>query len=563
MALALGIFLLCPSAASSQTAQAEPPRPAEPVTTEAPRPAAVPPSDSAAPDRAGHSPATLHYLNRPIITLRATVLGRSPDERADAAVRVLDRLVDEVPGATVTTERVDDDIVLRIAGRSVIAVLPHDVDTLAGETVERKAADAAARLGTAFAEAVELRNPTRLLIAGLSALGGTLVYLIALWGLLRLHRYGVVRLSGGVDRRLGHLPAAAEIARTFRAAELLTGTSVLAAVVLALGFTDAWLTFVLRRFPFTRHWGDELRGKELAELGGAIRMAVEALPGLVTAIIIVLCARFAVKMVGLTFQLVEQGRLSIPGVYPETAVPTRRIVVAMIWLFCVILAYRYVPGSDSDAFKGISVFVGLMISLGSSGIMNQIMSGFTLTYSRALRLGDVVRVGDVEGSVIHLGTLATKIKTSHNEDVTIPNAVVVSTATTNYSRHAKDEGVYVPLVLSIGYDTPWRQVQALLQLAAARTPGVRTLPAPVARQTAMLDSCVQYTLLVCLEEPALREQVLDALHANIQDVFNEYGVKILVPSYKGDLATFTPVPKSQWFAAPASAAADLTTPASS
>ena len=144
------------------------------------------------------------------------------------------------------------------------------------------------------------------------------------------------------------------------------------------------------------------------------------------------------------FQSVEEGRLTIPYVYPETAAPTRRLVSALIWLLGIVLAYPYLPGSNSDAFKGVSVFVGLVLSLGSSGIVNQMMSGLTITYSRAVRAGDFVRIGDVEGTVTHLGALSTKVKTPRGEEVTIPNAVVMSDVTTNYSRLADTEGVFVP-----------------------------------------------------------------------------------------------------------------------
>jgi small-conductance mechanosensitive channel len=226
-------------------------------------------------------------------------------------------------------------------------------------------------------------------------------------------------------------------------------------------------------------------------------------------------------------------------------------VTALLWLLAIVVAYPYLPGSESDAFKGVSVFLGLMISLGSSGIMNQAMSGLMLTYSRAFRVGDFVKIGDVEGTVEQLGVLSLKIKSPRREAITIPNALVVATATTNYSRFAQVEGVQVSTSVTIGYDTPWRQVEALLLLAASRTPGVRKEPPPVVRRSALLDFYVQYTLLVCLEQPHLRAPTLDALHAQILDAFNEFGVQITSPNYEADPGERKVVPKEQWFAAPA------------
>jgi small-conductance mechanosensitive channel len=264
------------------------------------------------------------------------------------------------------------------------------------------------------------------------------------------------------------------------------------------------------------------------------------------------------------FRTVEEGRVTLPGVFPETAQPTRRIAVALLWIFALVLSYEFLPGAKSDAFKGVSVFIGLIISLGSTGIMNQVMSGLMVTYSRAVRVGDFVRIGDVEGTVTQLGTLSTKIKTPRNEEVTLPNALVVTQAATNFSRHA-DDGVMAPASVTIGYDVPWRQVQALLVMAAERTPGVRRRPAPVVLQTALGDFAVEYKVLVCVDQPHRRIVTLDALHANIQDAFNEYGVQIMSPAYEADPGERKTVPPSQWYAAPAAvpaadAASDVALP---
>jgi small-conductance mechanosensitive channel len=253
----------------------------------------------------------------------------------------------------------------------------------------------------------------------------------------------------------------------------------------------------------------------------------------------------------LFFNAIERGSVQVPWLHPDTAQPSRRLASALLWLFAAVMAYPYLPGSGTDAFKGASVFIGVVVSLGSSGLVNQMMSSFMITYSRALRIGDFVRVGDVEGTVNHLGVLSTKIKTPRGEEITIPNAVVVATTTTNYSRFADSEGVYTPTSVTIGYDTPWRQVQSLLLMAAARTSGVRKTPAPLVRQSELQDFYVKYTLLVCPERPELRVAALSALHANILDAFNEYGVQIMSPNYEADPDGRKIVSKENWHAAPA------------
>jgi small-conductance mechanosensitive channel len=185
------------------------------------------------------------------------------------------------------------------------------------------------------------------------------------------------------------------------------------------------------------------------------------------------------------------------------------------------------------AFKGLSVFVGAVLSLGSTGVVNQAMSGLMLTYSRALKVDEFVRVGEVEGTVLEVGILSTKIRTIAREEVTVPNAVVISRETVNFSRYSK-EGVAINTTVTIGYDTPWRQVQALLTEAAAHTPGLREEPKPFVLQTSLSDFYPEYRLMAVIDQPETRGRVLSSLHANIQDLFNEYGIQIMSPHYRAD-----------------------------
>lgn len=278
---------------------------------------------------------------------------------------------------------------------------------------------------------------------------------------------------------------------------------------------------------------------------------VRAVPGLFTAALILVVARFAVTLAGAWFSAVEHGRVRARWIHPDTAQATRRLVTTLVWLLAIVVAYPYMPGSQTEAFKGLSVFLGLIVTFGSSGLVNQVMSGFMITYSRALRVGEFVKIGDIEGTVTHLGVLSTKVCSIMREEITIPNAVVVSQTTIDYSRLAESDGVFTPTSVTIGYDAPWRQVHALLLLAAQRTPGVRTDPSPIVLQAALEDFYVKYTLYVSLQDQARRLIILDALHANVQDAFNEHGVQIMSPNYVFDPAAPKVVPKEQWFTAPA------------
>ena len=495
----------------------------------------------------------LVYSNRPITEFRASLLARPPAERAAAAVTLLDTIVVAGHTGPVVAHRIEGVMVVAVGTQNVFVLLPADVDELAGETLEQKTAVAVSRLQTAIDEQVELRMPRRLALSAAQSLLVTMVLMALLWTIRRGHRALATWLPEGAERRLQRLSVGdLQLVRATRASDFLRRLVTMAVVLFGLALVYSWLTFVLTRFPYTRPWGESLKGLLIAELAAIGLAIVRSVPDLFTVAVIFVIIRFVIQFARRLFDAAAQERVKLPGVHPETAQPTRRLVSALLWLFALALSYPYLPGSDSDAFKGMSVFLGLLISLGSSGIVNQAMSGLTITYSRAVRIGDYVKIGNVEGTVTHLGSLSTKIETDQYEDVTIPNAVVVSNLITNYSRIAHGEGVLVPVSVTIGYDVPWRQVHAMLLRAAERTKGVQGNPAPVLRQTDLRDFYVEYTLLVCLEQPSLRATTLGALRANIQDVFNEFGVQIMSPNYLADPHTPKLVPREKWYAAPAS-----------
>ena len=496
--------------------------------------------------------ATLVFFNRTIVSFRARVLERSPSERAAAAREALDELVGQRITGPVESTAFEGGVLITVGPRGVIALTAADIDPLAGETVEDVGRRTVARLQQALGEARESRAPAELLRDLAVATLALTVTLSLLWVIGRVHRVVVdalIRVSERTVARSGIADLA--MLRASRLLDFQRGFATTVFVGLRLVVAYVGVTFVLRQFPFTRPWGESMSGILLASIQDLALGIVGALPGLFTVLLIVLLTRFAVRLVRFWFDAVERGRVRARWIYPETAQPTRRILTALLWLFAIVVAYPYLPGSDTDAFRGVSVFLGLMLTFGSSGLMNQIMSGFMIIYSRALRLGDFVKVGDIEGTVSHLGVLSTKIKTPFCEEITVPNAVVLAQTTTDYSRPGDAEGVFTPTSVTIGYDTPWRQVQALLLKAAERTAGLRPEPKPVVIQAALEDFYVKYTLLVCLERQETRPFTLHALHANIQDLFNEYGVQIMSPNYVFDPAAPKVVAKNAWFAAPA------------
>ena len=234
-----------------------------------------------------------------------------------------------------------------------------------------------------------------------------------------------------------------------------------------------------------------VRGGIIAQVWTA---SVDAVPGLVMVAIIAALAELVTRMVRIVARGIEAGRLRILGIDAEVAQPTRRLVTTGIWLFALAMAYPYLPGSSSQAFKGLSVLLGVMLSLGASGIVGQAAGSFILTYSRALRSGEWVRVGDVEGAVVSIGVFSTKIRTYTDEEVSIPNTVILATTTRNFSRPAAGQASILETSVTIGYSAPWRQVHALLLEAATRTPELEREPPPEVLQTSLSDFYIQYSL---------------------------------------------------------------------
>jgi small-conductance mechanosensitive channel len=314
-----------------------------------------------------------------------------------------------------------------------------------------------------------------------------------------------------------------------------------------------WLTRVLDGFAATEPLAQALTAWFFDTLAWLWRGTLASIPGIATVAIVLGLTNAVASAVQVMFNGVRDGRLRLPGVHPDTSTATRRLATLTIWALGIAIAYPYLPGSSSDAFKGLSVLLGLMVTLGSAGIVTQGMSGLVIIYSRALKRGDFVRVGEVEGVVTEVAALATKIVNIRNEEVTIPNAVLVANPIHNYSKLAGTHGTLLSTKVTIGYDAPWRQVHALLQQAAAATEGLRTTPEPRVFQRALSDFYVEYELLFAIDKPIERIPTLSRLHAAIQDAFNEAGVQIMSPHFFAQPERPVVVPKSQWDGVPPAA----------
>jgi small-conductance mechanosensitive channel len=500
-------------------------------------------------------PAVVMLWNREIAELRASYAGRTPAQRAAGASSRLAELpvsgpwsVEAVPAAM----GIHTGALVNVNGVMVVGFMDGDVPDDSGLTPLTLAQSAAGRVQE-FLQARERQHSPRLLLVGaLKGLAATLIVIAALaaliWARSRLMRLADARVASALKSvKLGDL----NIDFTPLVCGFQKGSVALASLVLGCLTVYSYLHFTFRLFPYTQPWGDHLGHFFLASLQSLFGGMVRAMPSLFMVLLILVITRFLTRLIGGFFLSVEHGLIKSDWLRPDTARATRRIVGALIWAFALTVAYPYIPGSSSAAFKGVSVFIGLMVSLGSAGLINQIISGLLVVYSRAFETGEVVRVGETEGVVTAVGLLSTKITTIRREVVTVPNALLVGTPTWNFSTYDRGKGAMLSTTVTVGYDVPWRLVHAMLREATSRTEGVVRESEPVILQKALSDFFVEYCLMLQITDTLQRLPTLSRLHAQIQDVFNANGVQLMVPHYEGQPAEKVWVPKQNWAPEPA------------
>jgi small-conductance mechanosensitive channel len=497
------------------------------------------PAQSAAAAASGPADAVqegrLVINNRPIATFRATLLGRAPRERALAARTAVEAVVQRGgPGQTAVWRAQDGNTTgLQLDGIMVFYLSADDLDP--GLSLAEAAEVVRGRLQIAVNESREKSDPHRIALGIAYSAAATVLGYLLLRATFSLRRRASIRVTSIIDnwdpsRRRSLFATYLHHARSATLLVVLALTWAVALLVIYL-----WATFVLRQFGYTRAWGERATEWMVDLVEGIGAGILGAVPGLLTALLIFLIARLLTRINTVLMRRIESRELEVAWLDADTADPTRRIANFVIWLFALALAYPFLPGSNSDALKGVSVLAGLMISLGASSVVGQVMAGLSLMYSRTLRVGEFVKVGSIEGTVTSIGMFMVKVHTGLGEEVSLPNSVVVAQPLQNFSRLAHG-GFVLHTAVTIGYATPWRQVHAMLLEAARRTPGVAQAPAPYVVQTALSDFYVEYRLCAQSNEhaPVRRAEAMSELHAKVQDVFNENGVQIMSPHYMAD-----------------------------
>lgn len=299
-------------------------------------------------------------------------------------------------------------------------------------------------------------------------------------------------------------------------------------------------------FPATKDYTTTLLRWILTPAKSAFMGFVGFLPSLFTIIVIIIIFKYSLKIIKFFFYEIKSENIKINGFYSDWALPTFNVIRLLMYAFMLVIIFPYLPGSDSPIFKGVSVFVGVLFSLGSSNAIANMVAGLVITYMRPFKIGDYIKIGDVSGEVIEKTALVTRIRTPKFEDITIPNATVLSSTSTNYSANTNQatNGLLIHTTVTIGYDVSWKDIHAALIDAALKTEMTEKEPAPFVLQTSLDDFYVSYQINVYTKEPTKQPRIYSSLHQNIQDSFNVAGIEIMSPHYSalrdGNTTTIPP-----------------------
>jgi small-conductance mechanosensitive channel len=284
-------------------------------------------------------------------------------------------------------------------------------------------------------------------------------------------------------------------------------------------------------FPWTKPIASQLLSYVIDPLKDIVKAVIRYIPNLLTITVIYLCTRYLIKLIRFIATEIASGSFTIKNFYPDWAIPTFNIVRVLLYAFMFVVIFPYLPGSDSKIFQGVTVFLGVLFSFGSSSAISNMVAGLVLTYMRPFKIGDRVKVGEIVGDVIEKNLLITRIRTVKNENITVPNATILGGATTNYTSSSQNLGLILHTSVTIGYDAPWHVIHELLINAALATEGILRDPKPFVYQTDLNDFNVTYQINAYTAHSHKMSSLYSLLHQNIQDKFNEAGMEIMSPHF--------------------------------
>ncbi|WP_162628697.1 mechanosensitive ion channel family protein [Marinobacter bohaiensis] len=505
-----------------------------------------------APDPSQIDTASVNVDGRPLFRIAGTASFPAAERAANIRRNILEVASDH----TVAVDSIrsigrDGRVEIAAAQTPLLTVFP--VDAMAeGAPLEEVAEAFQRRTADAITRYRNQRSSDYLATASMKAGAALVLTLALLWLALFLYRRLLAFLDQHYRRRVQDLKIESfELVRADNIWAALTGFIRFLRIATVLVVAYLGLEFVLYQFPWTHGTARTLLTLFTEPVVSIVSAFLDYLPELVFLVVLVAVSRYLLKLMQLFFRGIERGRIHIGGFEAEWAQPTYKLLRFFVVLLTVVLAYPYIPGSGSAAFQGLSILLGIMVSLGASSAVSSVVAGYAMTYRRAFSIGDVITVGEYTGTVRETRLLVTHLRTFRNEEIVLPNSLILNSPVTNLTRSAAENGLMLSATVGIGYETPWRQVEAMLKEAAARTRGLLEKPAPFVLEKALGDFAVTYELNVSIDSPAHRFYRAAELHRHVLDVFNEYGVAIMTPAYISDPDEPKLVPQERWYAAPA------------
>jgi small-conductance mechanosensitive channel len=507
------------------------------------------PAKSAPANEVPHQTAPVTLGRSPVFSVQG-YHALTAQERAARIEERIAKIVDDVAIRTDAITSVDSgDTTDVMAGeRFIMSVYDNDARPF-GVTRQELATTYAGKLRAAVEQYRTERAPKNIM----HGFALSVIALAVLLTVLLLIRMLFRRMLAAVEAAKAHSIKFQkfEILRLEQVKALSVGVIRGVRFVVVLVLFYLYLHLTLSFFPWTRPFSGEILHYLLVPLKTMEGGIVGYIPNLIFLLVLVIVTHYVIKFMRLLSEEVEKGNITFPGFYPEWAKPTFKIARFIFIAFIAVVAFPYFPGSQSPAFKGISIFLGVLLSLGSSSTVSNIIAGLDMTYRRAYLKGDWIKIGDLIGEVTRMRLLVTHLRTFKNEEVVFPNALLLNSHVTNFSFLARERGLILHTSVTIGYSTPWRQVHAFLLQAAEQTPGLLRNPPPFVLQTALDDFYVRYELNAYTETPQHMLNIYSDLHQNIQDAFNEFEVQIMSPHYVLDPRSPAIVPKEHWYKPPA------------
>lgn len=468
-----------------------------------------------------------------LFTLQEKILSITPVDRAALISSRLTQLARNPLFKTETITTVEGETVTDITAKELIIMTVTEYDAAAAG---KPRSDLARELAQTIKLAIEEKNYEysikSIVIAVLYTLLATALLVAALIALFRFFPKLVLKIQALKGTRIRTIRfQSLELIQEDRIVKLLISLAKFGRFILIIALLDIYIPLVFSFFPWTRGFASKLFNYLLLPIQKTWTAVSSYLPNIFFILVIVVITHFVNRFSRFFFTQIEKKTIIIPGFFPEWADASFKIVRFLTIAFAAVVAFPYLPGSESPAFKGISVFLGVLFSLGSTSSVANVVAGVILTYMRAFKLGDRVKIADTMGDVIEKTLLVTRVRTIKNVDITIPNAMVLGSHIVNYSSSAKEYGLILHTSVTIGYDVPWRQVHECLITAAKATENILELPEPFVFQKSLDDFYVNYELNAYTEKPSVMAKIYSDLHQNIQDTFNEAGIEIMSPHY--------------------------------